>query len=70
MREKVKKVVKKAVGFTLLVVGLLFLITPFTPGSALLIFGGLELLGLRLVFEEKIIVGWNKLKTKFRKGRT
>lgn len=60
MREAVKKMVKKVVGVTLLVVGLLFLITPLTPGSAFLIFAGLELLGLRLVFEEKIIAWWKR----------
>jgi hypothetical protein len=32
--------------------GFVILITPFTPGALLLLFLGLELLGLRLVFED------------------
>lgn len=44
---------KKSVGWFLVVFGFLALITPLTPGG-LLFFVGLEILGLRLVFTEKV----------------
>ena len=44
----------KATGTTLIIVGLLSIITPFTPVGFLLILG-LEMLGIRALF-------WNKLK--------
>ena len=50
-------VIKKVIGVFLIIIGLLALITPFTPGSWL-IFVGLELIGLRLAF-------WDKIKSKF-----
>lgn len=45
--------VKKTIGILLIIVGLLALVTPFTPGSWL-VFIGLEFLGLRLAFRDKI----------------
>jgi len=42
-----------------LLIGLIALITPFTPGSWL-IFVGLELLGIRFLL-------WDKIKNKFKK---
>ena len=51
--------VKKTIGVLLIVIGLLALITPFTPGSWL-IFVGLELFGFRMLF-------WNKIKSWFKK---
>lgn len=50
---------KKIVGVILIVYGFIALITPFTPGSWLIFFG-LELLGIRLAF-------WEKIKNKFLK---
>ena len=50
---------KKAIGILLILIGLFALLTPFTPGSWL-VFIGLELLGLRMVF-------WDKIKTRFQK---
>lgn len=47
--------VKKILGVILLILGFIILITPFTPGALVILFLGLELLGLRLVFE-----GWLK----------
>lgn len=44
---------KKVVGWFLVVFGFLALITPLTPGG-LLFFVGLEILGLRLVFTNKL----------------
>lgn len=51
--------IKKPIGILLIVVGLLALVTPFTPGSWL-IFIGLEFIGIRIVF-------WNKIKLWFKK---
>lgn len=44
---------KKIVGWFIVVFGFLALVTPFTPGG-ILFFVGLELLGLRFVFTDKI----------------
>ena len=45
--------IRKTIGILLIVVGLLALVTPFTPGSWL-IFIGLEFIGIRIVFWDKI----------------
>ncbi len=44
--------IKKVIGVILILVGLLALITPLTPGSWLAIIG-LELLGVRILFLDK-----------------
>ena len=49
---------KKAVGVILLLAGLFALLTPLTPGSGLIIVG-LELLGIRILFLERV-KGWLK----------
>ena len=41
--------IKKVLGVILIIVGLVALVTPLTPGSWLLIIG-LELLGIRILF--------------------
>ncbi len=48
------KIARIALGVVLMVLGVLALLTPFTPGSWLALIG-LELLGLRLVFERKVL---------------
>lgn len=52
---------KKAIGVLLVVIGLLALVTPLTPGSWLA-FVGLELLGIRLAW-------WNTLKARLNTKR-
>ncbi|MDP2932736.1 MAG: PGPGW domain-containing protein [bacterium] len=52
-----KIAIRKTIGLLLIMIGLAALFTPFTPGSWL-IFVGLELLGFRMVF-------WNKIKAWF-----
>ena len=52
---------KKIIGLVLIVLGLLALITPLTPG-AWLIFIGLEFVGVRLAWSEKIKEWLNKQK--------
>jgi uncharacterized protein YqgC (DUF456 family) len=56
---KIKTGIRKLLGFFLFFIGLLALITPFTPGSWL-IFVGLEFLGFRMLF-------WEKIKSRFQK---
>lgn len=51
--------IKKTVGVLLVLAGLIALVTPFTPGSWLIIIG-LELIGLRILF-------WDKIKNRFYK---
>ncbi|MEK7630001.1 MAG: hypothetical protein AAB432_01280 [Patescibacteria group bacterium] len=45
--------IKKIIGVLLIIIGLLALVTPFTPGSWL-IFVGSELIGIRILFWKKI----------------
>lgn len=51
--------VKKTIGIFLIIIGLLALVTPFTPGSWL-VFVGLEFIGIRILF-------WGKIKAWFQK---
>ncbi len=46
---------KKVVGGLLVFIGFIALITPLTPGAALLLFVGFELMGLRFMFLEKVL---------------
>jgi hypothetical protein len=46
---------KKVVGYAFLVVGFIALVTPLTPGAALLLAIGCELVGLRLVFLDRFL---------------
>ncbi len=48
-----KPKIKKTIGIVLILLGFSALITPFTPGSWLL-FIGLELLGIRILFFDKL----------------
>ena len=49
-----KKVLRLALGILLMILGVLALLTPFTPGSWLALIG-LEILGLRLVLQRKLL---------------
>ena len=66
MKEKIKKIwtdnpkVRKVTGVIMVVVGLLSIVTPFTPVGFLLVLG-LEILGVRVLF-------WDKLKNWFKKS--
>lgn len=61
IRNKPK--IKKVIGIMLILIGLAALFTPFTPGSWL-IFIGAELLGTRLLFQDKLIQWWRKINSK------
>jgi hypothetical protein len=50
-----KKPLRVAIGVLLMVIGVLALLTPCSPGSWLALIG-LELLGLRLLFQRKLLL--------------
>jgi protein-S-isoprenylcysteine O-methyltransferase Ste14 len=52
--DEMKTIIKKVVGVVLIIVGLVALLTPLTPGSWLALIG-LELLGVRLLIERKLL---------------
>ena len=52
-----RSILKKSLGYALILVGFLALVTPLTPGSWL-IFVGLELIGIRYAFDPES--GWGK----------
>jgi len=52
--RNMKRAFRIALGILLMILGVLALLTPFTPGSWLALIG-LELLGLRLVFQRKLL---------------
>ena len=54
LAPNMKKVLRIALGILLMIVGVLALLTPFTPGSWLALIG-LEILGLRLVLQRKFL---------------
>lgn len=64
--EQLKQKYKKAIGVALIVLGIIALITPLTPG-AWLIFVGLELIGIRLVLNKKMHAWWLNLKKLLKK---
>jgi len=45
---------KRIIGLIAILVGIVALITPFTPGAAFLIFIGMQLLGVHFVFLDKL----------------
>jgi len=49
-----RRVIRIVLGVVLMILGVLALLTPFTPGSWLALIG-LEILGLRLVFQRKFL---------------
>ncbi|MGA2172814.1 MAG: hypothetical protein ABSG82_07375 [Sedimentisphaerales bacterium] len=49
-----KTIIKKAIGVILILYGIFALLTPLTPGSWLAIIG-LELVGIRLLFINKLL---------------
>jgi len=49
-----KRILKKVLGVVFIVLGLLALVTPFSPGSWLALIG-FEILGLRILLERKLL---------------
>ena len=49
-----KKIFKKTLGVICIIIGFVALITPFSPGSWLLLIG-LEILGLRILLERRLL---------------
>ncbi len=60
-RQPDKMIGKKIIAVLLIVLGLLALFTPFTPGSWL-VFIGAELLGIRLLSQKRLHTWWNRLR--------
>lgn len=58
--SRMKKIIKKSIGIICIILGFLALITPFTPGSWLILIG-LEILGLGFLLDGKL--------ARFLKGR-
>ena len=54
MAQNMRRAIRITLGILLMVLGVLALLTPFTPGSWLALIG-LEILGLRLVLERKFV---------------
>jgi len=67
MKKHIKKLFyenpkfKKTSGVVLVVIGFIGLITPFTP-FGILFFVGLEMLGIRFLY-------WDKIKARFKKNK-
>jgi len=49
-----KKILKKVLGVVFIILGFLALVTPFSPGSWLVLVG-FEILGLRMLLERKLL---------------
>jgi uncharacterized protein YqgC (DUF456 family) len=58
--KRSENLIKKALGIIFVILGLIALITPFTPG-AWLIFVGLEFLGIRFLFWDKKNFGTRRI---------
>ncbi|MCX5645540.1 MAG: hypothetical protein NTZ17_12830 [Phycisphaerae bacterium] len=63
-----RKVIKTFIGVVLIVLGLVALLTPFTPGSWLALIG-LEFLGLRVLLRDRLCL-WAGVKPDSRLRRT
>ncbi len=64
MLKPVKNIAKKILGILLVLVGVLALVTPLTPGSWLAVIG-LELLGLRVLLQDKAQPVLNRILNKY-----
>lgn len=57
---------KKLIGLLAILIGLIALVTPLTPGATWLIFVGLQLLGFHFIFFDKIMEKhFKSFKTKY-----
>ena len=61
-------IVKKILGVFCLIVGLIALVTPLTPGAFLIIFVGLELLGISFLLPKKVHHWLDAMRNKFLKN--
>jgi hypothetical protein len=62
-----KKILKTIIGVVLILVGLIALFTPLTPGSWLILVG-LEFLGLRILLRDKLLA-WARRQPQSRLAR-
>lgn len=49
------QIYKKIIGIFAILIGLIALVTPFTPGASFLIFIGLQFLGFHFLFLDKLM---------------
>ena len=60
---------KKVLGVFAIILGFIALVTPLTPGAFWLLFTGLQLLGVNVLFLDKIEQRLNIIKNKFRRKK-
>lgn len=65
MKPIVKNILKKTIGVILIIIGLVALLTPLTPGSWLALIG-LQMLGFGFLLENRIV---RALKKKFENSK-
>jgi len=63
----IKRILRYTVGVILIILGFLALVTPLSPGSWLILVG-LELLGLRILLQDKLLA-WAQARPKSRSLR-
>ncbi len=61
---------RKILGVLCVLMGVIFLITPFTPGAGILLFVGAELLGLTFLLPKPVREYWERLKASWHKWFT
>ncbi len=57
-------VLKRVIGIILLIIGVVALVTPLTPGAAFLIFVGMELLGIGFLIPGGLRKYWERVKSR------
>ncbi|OGZ63012.1 MAG: hypothetical protein A2639_02940 [Candidatus Staskawiczbacteria bacterium RIFCSPHIGHO2_01_FULL_34_27] len=71
--KELKPGYKKILGILAIILGFIALITPFTPGAFWLLFIGLELIGVNILFlskiEERLRYINSKIKDKFKRKK-
>ena len=62
------KLLRQITGVVLIIIGLLALVTPLTPGSWLVFVGG-EMLGIGFLSRDRVLAWLEQLKEWWRRGR-
>jgi membrane protein implicated in regulation of membrane protease activity len=67
LKQQIKRILRITLGIVLIILGIAAALTPFSPGSWLALIG-LEILGLRLLFQRKLL-SWTPKKYRRRLKR-
>lgn len=67
--KNLSKGYKKVLGVFAILLGFIALVTPFTPGALWLLFIGLEMMGVHVLFLDKIDQKLKSLKNKFTRNK-